>query len=94
MRTGIKRDIERLKKMVEGMTITIRLEGGEKLTLKQEELLELVIESLNFAARRTLEESPELSETAEKVKQSIPGRDRTVDFIRNLLLGGGEYETH
>lgn len=88
-----KSKLKRLEKELKGYNQAIRLEGGEVLNLTQEQALELFVEATDYAPvsdesgeiLTDHREDIELSETAKKIQQALPGQGRFVKTIKGML---------
>ena len=86
-------EIKKLKDEIMGQTLTVKLENGETVNLKENDLLSLLVEAINYQAvvdengERITEHRQDinLSDTAEKLKRAVPGQYKIIDTISSML---------
>jgi len=90
-----KNEIEQLKKQIIGQTVTVKLENGETINLKENDLLSLLVEAMNYQAVidnngeviTDHREDIQLSNKAEKIRKAVPGQSKYIDTVREMLGG-------
>ena len=95
---NIKSRIDKLENIISSETESVLLVTGEVVKVTEGQALELISESISYAAvvdengkvDKGHRQELELSELAEKVKQARSGQSQFIDTVKSML--GGEID--
>lgn len=90
---SLQSKLDKLEKDIIGQTLIVQLENGQTVTLKENDLLSILVEAINYQA--VIDENGEviteyredmnLSDKAKKLRQAVPGQSRYIDTVRKML---------